>query len=189
MLFAWQQLRLGGLAVCYPRSCHLALHARSPLTLAVCLLLGPATTHLDQQRQCPALHDLPLVVVVLEGQRPQGACCCALHLQVPAVEQPHQGGDAAVRPHLHTAIAPQNLSPPALLAAAIAYEGAGRHPGNPVQQGGVLASGCPFTCTVPPEAGGTRAAPGVNCRRRPMGSTRAPCCCRRLTMFLISMFS
>lgn len=56
--------------------------------------------HLDEQRQRPALHNLPLVVIILEGQRAQGACCCTLHLQVPAVQKPHQRSNAAIRPHL-----------------------------------------------------------------------------------------
>lgn len=62
-----------------------------------------AQTHLDQQRQRPALHDLSLVVIILEGQGPQGSRCCTLHLEVPAVQQPHQRRNAAIRPHLQQA--------------------------------------------------------------------------------------
>lgn len=57
-------------------------------------------THLDEQRQGPAVHDLALVVVILERQRAQRPSPCALHLEVPAAQQPHQRRDAAVLAHL-----------------------------------------------------------------------------------------
>jgi hypothetical protein len=61
-------------------------------------------SYLNQQWQRAAVNNLPLVVVIFEGQRPQGSCCCALHLQIPAIEQPNQGRDASISAHLQEKI-------------------------------------------------------------------------------------
>jgi hypothetical protein len=58
-----------------------------------------ARSHLDQQRQRAALHDLPLVLLVLERQRAQRARAGALHLDVPRLEQRDERRDAALRAH------------------------------------------------------------------------------------------
>jgi len=56
-------------------------------------------THLDQHWQPPALHDLLLVLLVLERQRAQRPRPSALHLEVPRLQQRHQRRDAALRAH------------------------------------------------------------------------------------------
>jgi hypothetical protein len=64
------------------------------------LLLTHTETHLYEQRQRTALYNLPLVVLVLEGQRAQGARASALHLDVPRLQQRHQRGNALLLAHL-----------------------------------------------------------------------------------------
>lgn len=80
---------------------------RSCLSLVVCWvaqdryspLQRVRTAHLDEERQCPTLHDLPLVVFILEGQRTERSCTSTLNFDVPRLKQGHQRGDAALVTH------------------------------------------------------------------------------------------
>lgn len=149
------------------------------------LLTTVTSAHLDQQGERSTLHNLPLVVVVLERKCSQGTCCCALHLEIPTVEQPDQRCNAPISAHLQEVQA--NMQAP---SSALCWEGfACSLAGTPVACCTMRHQQVRQKCIIRRSTDGQlHNQHSQACKRHDAakGALNLHCI---LTMFLISMFS